>query len=85
MASRWAAGSVGVVAGDGQAAAVCVDKVAKIGRQREDVDGVGGGGDDAAVAVAVDRVEEIGGNGVDIWAQIFIDQTRRKMNSQLNK
>uniref|UniRef100_A0A0E0PHC0 Uncharacterized protein n=1 Tax=Oryza rufipogon TaxID=4529 RepID=A0A0E0PHC0_ORYRU len=36
MASRWAAGSVGVVAGDGQAAAVCVDKVAKIGRQREE-------------------------------------------------
>uniref|UniRef100_A0A0D3G334 Uncharacterized protein n=1 Tax=Oryza barthii TaxID=65489 RepID=A0A0D3G334_9ORYZ len=84
MASRRAAGSVGVVAGDGQAAAVCVDKVAKIGRRRGDVDGVGGG-DDAAVAVAMDRVEEIGGNGVDIWAQIFIDQTRRKMNSQLNK
>uniref|UniRef100_A0A0E0DLT2 Uncharacterized protein n=1 Tax=Oryza meridionalis TaxID=40149 RepID=A0A0E0DLT2_9ORYZ len=84
MASRRAAGSVEyVVAGDGQAAAVCVDKVAKIGRRREDVDGVGGGGD--GVAVAVDRVEEIGGNGVDIWAQIFIDQTRRKMNSQLNK
>uniref|UniRef100_A0A0E0KYC4 Uncharacterized protein n=1 Tax=Oryza punctata TaxID=4537 RepID=A0A0E0KYC4_ORYPU len=72
MASRW-------VAGHGQAAAVCVDKVAKIGRRRVVV------GDDVAVAVAVDRVEESGGKGVDIWAQIFIDQTRWRMNSQLNK
>uniref|UniRef100_A0A0D9WCM5 Uncharacterized protein n=1 Tax=Leersia perrieri TaxID=77586 RepID=A0A0D9WCM5_9ORYZ len=67
-------GAVDIVAGDDDQAVVCVEKVAKIGRRRREANG---GGD-----VAMDRVEEIGGKGVDIWAQIFIEQMRQKMNSQ---
>uniref|UniRef100_J3M3W3 Uncharacterized protein n=1 Tax=Oryza brachyantha TaxID=4533 RepID=J3M3W3_ORYBR len=77
-------------AGDDDRAAVCVDMVAKIGRRRQREDAaavvrapaaIAGDGVGVGVGVAVDRVEEIGGNGVDIWAQIFIDQMKWKMNS----